>query len=124
MILTSTQRAFLASVVELNERFNVVRAGKTQIALAHSFWSETEISQATKVQEEWDLPASLVPFYGDWHTVLCLNLLSGAVELLNDQRQVLFTWPSVSEFVNCLVFESESPIDTSGIIEGESWLDF
>lgn len=120
---TAEQQPFLASVVQFNERYNVVCAGEVEIALMCPFWSETEITRAKQIQEDWGLPRYLVPFYGDWHTVICLDLRDGSVRLLDDKRISVFQWPSVHSFVQSLKLKPETPADTSGVVEGESWLD-
>lgn len=124
MKLTAEQRLFLASVRGFNERFNTVRKGKSSEPLRHSFWSNAEIKRAGKIQDEWNVPKSLVPFYGDWHTLICLDPKHGTIQLLDDRRHVVFTWATTKDFVQCLASEPEVPGDTSGIIEAESWLDF
>lgn len=124
MKLTTEHQSFLKSVNGFNKQFNAVRAGGSLIALRHPFWRESEISKSSKLLSDWDVPASLVPFYGDWHTLICLAPKEGVIKLLDDTRQILFTWPSVAVFVESLVNEPEKPIDTSGIIESESWLNF
>lgn len=121
--LTVEQRLFLASVRGFNERFNAVRKGRTWVPLCHSFWSNAEIKRAGKIQDEWNVPKSLVPFYGDWHTLICLDPKLGAVKLLDDERNILFAWKSITVFVRSLAMRREKPLDTSEIIESE-WFDF
>ncbi|MEI6233254.1 MAG: hypothetical protein WCT04_09390 [Planctomycetota bacterium] len=124
MQLTAEQQSFLTSVDDFNARFNTVRTGDSSYALCHPFWNYTEISQSVTIQEDWDVPRSLVPFYGDWHTIICLEPQHGTVQLLNDNRRVMYTWSTIDEFVRCLALKPEEPINTTGIIEAESWLDF
>jgi hypothetical protein len=123
MQLNQEQRTFLVSVKNFNKRFNVVQAGAKWITLQHSFWNKSEIDRAAKIQEEWDVPKPLIPFYGDWHTLICLHPIDGTLRLLDDRRRVVFKWPTIKEFVRCLASQPEEPADTSGIIESESWLD-
>lgn len=124
MKLTTEQRSFLASVIAFNEKFNVVRAADKSHKLNLPFWSEAEIERAGRIQEEWGVPKPLVPFYGDWHTVICLDPEDGTVQLIDDQRHVEYTWSTIKEFVQCLASSPEDSADTSGIIESESRLDF
>ena len=124
MQLTTEQRSFLDAVIGFNERFNVVRAGKESHALHLPFWAADEIERAGGIQEEWEVPKPLVPFYGDWHTLMCLDPQHGTILLLDDRRRVVFTWATIQAFVQCLASEPEVPGDNSGIIEAESWLDF
>ena len=76
------------------------------------------------MQEDWDIPEGLTPFYGDWHNLLCLNEATGTVVYLNDLRELLFTWPSCNDFIAALIWVEEEPIDQQQIPEGELWLDF
>ena len=121
---TEEQRLFLASASTFNERFGAVRAGSTQIPLQYSFWTLSEIEKAQQIQADWDVPPKLVPFYGDWHDLICLNVESGAVEMIDDTRHPVFVWLSHDDFQKCLASVAETPGDTSGVIETESWLDF
>ena len=100
-----------------------MRAGDVVHALPHFFWSEAEIARALAMRKDWDIPESLVPFYGDWHSLLCLDPISGEVKLLDDRRLVTCEWKSSAVFAESLLRAAESPSDTSGIVEGESWLD-
>ena len=121
---TAEQQAFLATVSSLNDRWEAVRAGSIAISLSHSFWSDAEIENAEKVKADWGVPEILAPFYGDWHDLICLNVESGAIEMLDDDRHCLFAWQSPDEFLNCLEHATKPLTDTSGIIESESWLEF
>jgi len=121
---TAEQQTFLDSVSDFNKRFNAVRTGPSLETLCHPFWSAAEIARSLNMRADWEIPNSLIPFYGDWHTVICLDPREGTVKLLHDDREIVFTWASISEFIQSLQNEPERPIDTSGIIESESWLDF
>lgn len=123
-MLTPVQQSFLSSVDQFNEQYSVVCAGDLEISLQHPFWSEVEITQSGQVQDDWGLQTHFVPFYGDWHTIICLDLRDGSVRLLDDNRDSVFRWPSVDCFVKSLKLKAETPTDTSGIIENQSWLDF
>jgi hypothetical protein len=123
--LTTEQRIFLDSVSDFNKRFNAVRMGPSIEKFCHTFWTAAQIAElSAKVQADWEIPNSLVVFYGDMHDVICLEILDGTIKLLDDDRNILFTWASIPEFVQCLRNEPEEPIENSGIIETESWLDF
>jgi hypothetical protein len=67
-------QSFLKSVESFNGQFNAVRAGSKVIPLRHPFWSESTILASSAIKEDWDVPLTSVPFYGDWHTVICLNV--------------------------------------------------
>lgn len=74
------------------------------------------------MKADWEVPDHLVPFYGDWHDVFCLDTKTGAVVYLDDERQVRHTWTSTDEFAKCLTRVDEvPPSDDSGIVD--VWLD-
>ena len=123
MKLLAEYEAFLATVESYNGRFNAVRAGDALISLVHPFWSGREIEDGLSLRGDWDVPEHMAPFYGDWHTLLCLDLTDGAVLLLDDSRLVIRRWGAVDEFVGSLTTEPEGPAALNGVIEGESWLD-
>lgn len=79
--------------------------GVSQIALNLPFWSYEEIQAGASLKPEWQIEDSLIPFFGDWHDVFCLDLLSGQIVFLNDARKVLFAWATPSEFMECLIQE-------------------
>ena len=84
--------------------------GASEIAFNMPFWSFEEIEAGLKIRNEWEIEDSLVPFLGDWHELLCLNLASEEVVFINDARKPLFSWPSTDEFMRSLIKEfSEEP---------------
>ena len=124
MPTTNEQLAFLAAVSELNAKHNAVRTDSETRCLFHSFWTKSEIEHGQQIQSEWDVPANMIPFYGDWHDLICLNIENGSVQMIDDARRVLFTWPSHEAFLHNLTTIDEEQSDTSGVIESASWLDF
>lgn len=71
-------------------------------ALTMPFWSWEEIQAGLDLRKEWEVSTLLIPFYGDWHDLLCLNGNTGEIVALNDDREVLCTWSSINEFLSCL----------------------
>lgn len=124
MEFSADHEAFLSTVESYNDRFNALRFGKDQILLAHTFWNRREIERGISLREGWGLPEHLVPFYGDWHTLLCLSLTDGEILLLDDSRQVGWRWLCSDAFIGSLVYEPEKAVDSSIIVEDKSWLDF
>jgi hypothetical protein len=107
-----TGRTFLESVEGLNEKFNSIDLGGTVEPLSHSFWSYAEIVGASReLRSDWEVPPQLVPFYGDWHDLLCLDEVSGAVVYMDDDRSELFRWASSGEFLAALQHREEEPSD-------------
>ena len=106
-----TSEAFLQSVESLNAKLNAVDMVETIEPLLHSFWSYAEIRNVSgDLLADWEVPSQLVPFYGDWHTLLCLDEVSGAVVYLDDDRNELFRWKSAEEFLEALRQQEEEPV--------------
>ncbi|MEZ6142079.1 MAG: hypothetical protein R3B84_16055 [Zavarzinella sp.] len=118
------QLAFLAAASELNAKYNAVRTDSEACCLYHSFWTKSEIEHGQQIKSEWNVPTNLLPFYGNWHDLICLNTESGTVQMIDDARRELFSWLSYEAFLQNLTTIDEATTDTSGIIESESWLDF
>ena len=66
------------------------------------FWSWQEIQKGLEQRKEWEVDESLIPFYGDWHDLFCINENTGEIVALNDEREVLCAWASVKDFLSCL----------------------
>lgn len=116
--------AFLSQSESPNKNFNSIRASSGIESLAFAFWSIKEIESALEIREEWEVANSLIPFYGDWHNLFCLNLDSVPMEIIeiDDDRNIRNTWHSISDFQGSLLWQDEEPEKTSGVIESESWL--
>ena len=122
MALSPPQRAFLEEVDSFNERFNAILVGTQTKSLVHCFWSAREIEDGLRKRADWDVSEHLVPFYGDWHDLICLDSQTDKILWLDDQRRVMQTWDAIKEFVQCLSLESDELLDDdSGVIE--AWLD-
>ena len=44
----------------------------------------------------------LIPFYGHWHDLFCLNEYTGEIVALNYKPETLCPWASVKDFLSCL----------------------
>ncbi len=115
-------RAFLADVASYNDRFNAVRVGQDVKRLHHGFWSDAEILQGEAIKSDWEVPDRLIPFYGDWHYLICLDTDSDRIVAIDDRRQVVANWSSPQAFADSLYSISETkPNGGSGIVD--AWLD-
>ena len=81
------------------------------------FWSWDDIQQGLAQRQEWEVDKSLIPLYGDWHDLFCLNVDSGEIVALNDEREALCTWASVKVFLRCLS-ETEIVYDDGAMRKG------
>ena len=127
MAIPGSVERFLGSVHEVANAFSGLRTGDDLVPLYHHFWSPDEIARGRVIKGDWDVPADLIPFYGDWHTLLCISVTTGEVFLINDERTTIFAWNSSEDFLSCLTTDlaMDKPSSTpDGIIEDESWIDF
>ena len=93
---------FLKLVESLNTKYASIYFNCELEALTMPFWSWEEIQLGLELRQEWEVSDSLIPFFGDWHDLLCLNENTGEVVALNDEREVLCSWASIKEFLSCL----------------------
>ena len=93
---------FLKEVEILNHKYASIYFNVELEALAMPFWSWQEIMKGLELRQEWEVDESLIPFYGDWHDLFCLNETTGEIVALNDEREVLCSWASVKDFLSCL----------------------
>ena len=127
MASKSSVEQFLSLVATTAESFSGLRAGDTIIPLVHPFWSPDEIAQSFDIKEEWDVSDDLIPFYGDWHELLCISVATGKIVMLNDERSLVFARESGDGFLGCLTShpDMEGGPGTSedlGVVSG--WLNF
>ena len=93
---------FLKEVESMNQKYASIYFNCELEPLAMPFWSWEEIQAGLELRQEWEVDESLIPFYGDWHDLFCLNGTTGEIVALNDEREVLCTWASVKDFISCL----------------------
>ena len=105
---------FLKEVEILNHKYSSIYFNVELEALSMPFWSWDEIQKGLELRQEWEVDKELIPFYGDWHDLFCLNGISGEIVALNDDRKVLCRWASVKEFLSCLS-EKEIVYDDEGM---------
>ena len=106
---------FLKEVENLNKKYASIYFNVELEALAMPFWTWDEIQAGLAQRKEWEVDESLIPFYGDWHDLFCLNGTTGEIVALNDEREVLCTWASIKDFMRCL---SEKEIVYDETMEG------
>lgn len=108
---------FLKEVEVLNHKYSSIYFNVELEALSMPFWSWHEIQKGLELRAEWEVDKELIPFYGDWHDLFCLNGTTGEIVALNDEREVLCSWASIKEFLSCLS-EKEIVYDDE-LLEGE-----
>lgn len=126
MTIAGSVERFLRSVHQVANAFSGLRTDDDVTPLYHHFWSPDEIAKGRVIKGEWDVPEDWTPFYGDWHTLLCISVTTGAVFLIGDDRNTIFAWKGSDDFLSCLTIAPEMEESSStpdGIIESESWLD-
>ena len=110
---------FLNEVESLNKKYASIYFNVELEPLAMLFWSWEEIQKDLELRQEWEVDAALIPFYGDWHDLFCLNENTGEIVALNDEREVLCTWSSIKDFLSCLS-EKEIIYDDNEYLSGAS----
>lgn len=106
---------FLRSIAARAEGFDAVRCGGAIYPLLLNFWSFAEVEASSDLRAEWGIPEQQVPFWGDWHDLLCISIESGAVTYLNDQREVVCSWDSGDEFLESLIVEALPTVQPGGV---------
>ncbi len=114
MNLTAAQREFLESAEAVCSPYNAIRTSAETELLYHPFWSFAEIQSVEEIKADWEVPGHWVPFYGDCHDLFCLDLRSGEVVSLNDEREVLCTWSGTAEFLEGLTIVEDEPAGEDG----------
>ena len=105
---------FLRNINKLaKNKASILVNGELQ-SLPHSFWIWTEIKAALSMRNDWEVDSALTPFYGDWHDLFCLKIETGEIVVIDDNRDVKFTWPSAEAFMHALS-EQELEYDLSGM---------
>jgi len=93
---------FLKTVESLNLKFASIKLDSQVTPLTHSFWSEAEIERGRELKIEWGVAEPLIPFYGNWHELICLDTHNNSVIFLNDSREVIHKWYSIKDFLSSL----------------------
>lgn len=124
----SSVRPFLDAVERVAGCFSGLKIDDEIIPLVHPFWSFKEILHGVTVRSDWDLADDLIPFYGDWHDLLCVSAYTGKIVMLDDERVQLLVWESGDDFLACLTQHPEmeeisADIKASGVVHSQSWLD-
>jgi hypothetical protein len=98
-IYTSEQEDFLRNIKKVTKKYvSILIDGKYQ-PLVHNFWTWTEIKSSLSMREEWEVDLALTPFYGNWNFLYCLNVDSGEIVSIDDDRDVRCTWPNMQVFL-------------------------
>lgn len=110
---------FLKEAESMNEKYASIYINCELEPLVMPFWSWEEIQQGLNLRGEWEVDFSLTPFYGDWHDLFCLNESTGEIIALNDEREAIYTWASVNDFISSLS-DKEINFDDEEELVGES----
>jgi len=93
---------FLKEVEIMNKKYASIYFNCELEPLTMPFWSWEEIQQGLDLRQEWEVDDWLIPFYGDWLDLFCLNKDTGEIVALNEEREVLCTWASIKDYLSCL----------------------
>lgn len=118
----NNHKAFLTSIDEYASGYCSILEDNELVSLTLNFWNWNKITASLSLRAEWDVPENLVPFYGDWHDLYCLDLETGKIFYLNDDRDVICEWTDSSAFKESLSCKEPADVGTEGIVSVE--LDF
>ena len=93
---------FLKAVENFNEKYASIFINCELEPLVMPFWSWQEIQDGLSLRQDWEVGTNLIPFYGDWHDLFCLNENTGEIIALDDNREVMCQWASIDDFMSCL----------------------
>lgn len=99
--------AVLGEVDSFNTMFSAIAKGQERESLSHSFWSQSTIEASLDLKNDWEVSASLIPFYGDWHDLFCFDSTDGTILEIDDSRATIFSWPSFADFKNSLIAQAD-----------------
>lgn len=114
---------FLKSVSSFNDLYASIKIDGKLENLVMPFWEWSDIQCSDIQKEDWELEEKYIPFYGDWHDLICLNVENGQVIMLNDSRKVVTAWDSIDAFVSSLS-KDEVPYESLEDIKIEASIDF
>ncbi|AQQ68352.1 hypothetical protein Mag101_12435 [Microbulbifer agarilyticus] len=93
---------FLATIGVVSANYHSIYAGDTLVSLTLNFWSWDEVLDGIEKRNEWQVSDNLIPFYGDWHNLYCLDISDGKILSLNDAREIEFQWEDTASFKSSL----------------------
>jgi hypothetical protein len=82
------------------------------IRLNGDFWTYSKIMSGLGLRSDWGISEDLIPFFGDWHDVICLSLSTDNVVHLDDDRRTIATWPDTQSFLASLLVSV--PVELAG----------
>lgn len=110
---------FLATIAEYASDSVSIREGEKLVSLNLNFWSWEEISDSLRLRADWDVADDLIPFYGDWHDLYCLDLNSEKIIYLNDARKKICEWKNSVDFKNSLSKEIVESKNIGGVVSAK-----
>ena len=96
---------FLSTIDQIATPYECIRMKDKIDSLSLPFWSYQEIQDGLSIREDWNIAENLVPFFGDWHDIYCLDVTTSQIVYLDDSRNTVFIWPDTQNFIGCLTNE-------------------
>jgi len=113
---------FLETIEDEAKKYCSITVNNKLVSLSLYFWSFEEIINSLKLRSEWEIDEKLIPFYGDWHDLYCIDTETGKVIYINDNREIVYEWQDASYFKNSLSKEEIPSKGIEGIVSAK--LDF
>jgi len=111
--MSPEQEQFLKSIRAFAAKFAGISLGDVSKRFNLPFWTYEQIQGSLQQRKEWDVSANFIPFYGDWHDLICLDIALGQVVFLDDSGKVVFAWPSTEGFLASFVVSLDDVADSA-----------
>ncbi|MBY6213311.1 SMI1/KNR4 family protein [Microbulbifer agarilyticus] len=113
---------FLATIEVVSANYRSIYEGATLVSLTLNFWSWDEVLDGIEKRNEWQVSDNLIPFYGDWHNLYCLDINDGKILSINDAREIQFQWENIASFKSSLSPKAVESPEIVRVVSGR--LDF
>ena len=115
-------KEFLKNIADEAKEYCSIKENGKLVSLMLYFWEYEEILKSSRLKKDWEVDENLIPFYGDWHDLYCIELETGKVIYINDNRERVCEWEDTNSFKNSLSKEEVPSKGTKRIVSAK--LDF
>lgn len=115
-------KKFLETIADDAKEYCSITENNKLVSLSLYFWSFEEIIKSLKLRADWEVGENLIPFYGDWHDLYCIDATTSKIIYINDKREIICEWQDKNYFKNSLSKEEVPSKGTDSIVSAK--LDF
>ena len=112
-------KEFLETIENEAKEYCSIIENKQLVSLSLYFWSFEEVMKSLKLRKDWEVDENLIPFYGDWHDLYCIETETGKVLYINDKREVICEWLDTNSFKRSLSKEEVPSKGAKGIVSAK-----